>query len=966
MDEATGMTLLTTLKVLYVEDNPVDADLAQRTLARLAPDLDIDIAATVLAANARLSGASTYDVALIDLRLPDGSGLDVLAHIREHGLPMAVVMLTGSSYQEPAIIALKAGADDYLVKRGDYLERLPQTLRIARSRYLSETARKSRPLRVLYAEHNQFDIDLTQRYLTQYFPYIHLVTVHEAADVLACLPFSGDAALDYDVVLLDYHLHGLNALEVAKILLQERHLDLPIVLVTSEGNEEVVAQALRLGVSDYLIKHQSYLYELPAILEKVYHQTTMVRERRALQEAKRQYEELVARIPVGVYRYRLFAAGGMGFDYVSPRFCTLLGQEEAELLHDSSVLCPFVHADDREDLQHVLRQQFENPDRFHWEGRFQVHDELRWLRFESVPTRLANGDTVWDGVLSDITACRRAEERLRLAGAVLDSTRDGVLITDLQGNILMVNRACSMITGYSEAELRGQNPRLLQSGRHDCAFYQSMWASIQQIGYWQGELWNRRRNGELYPQRLSISTVCDERGTPTHYVGTFTDISQLKRTEEQLTQLVHYDPLTGLPNRLLGQSRLTHAVERAHRDRQRVGVLFIDLDRFKNVNDSLGHPVGDELLRAIAQRMRQRLRDEDTLARLGGDEFLVVLENLHRPEDAASTAQILFTLLAESFTLPAGQEVYINASIGISLYPEDGGSATELLQHADAAVHQAKEQGRNTYRFYTAALTRVAHERLDLEGRLRRALERNEFQLYYQPLLSVEEGRVFGVEALLRWQPAGEEGLMPPARFIPLAEETGLIVPIGEWVLRTACAQAQAWRQAGWPLLLAVNLSVRQFQRQDISEQVCAVLADSGLPPDCLELEITESTLLERGSQAETTLAALKNLGVKLAIDDFGTGYSSLAYLKRFPIDKLKIDQSFVHDIPHDSGDMEIAAAIIALARNLRLEVLAEGVETPEQLTFLRAHGCDSYQGYLFSPPVPAERLGALLKMPVP
>ena len=966
MDEVTGMTLLTTMKVLYVEDNPVDADLAQRTLARLAPDLDIDVAATVLAANARLSGASAYEVALIDLRLPDGSGLDVLAYIRDHGLPIAVVMLTGSSYQEPAIIALKAGADDYLVKRGDYLERLPQTLRIARSRYLSETARKSRPLRVLYAEHNQFDIDLTQRYLAQYFPYIHLATVHEAADVLACLSFSSDAALDYDVVLLDYHLHGLNALEVAKILLQERHLDLPIVLVTSEGNEEVVAQALRLGVSDYLIKHQSYLYELPAILEKVYHQTTMVRERRALQEAKRQYEELVARIPIGVYRYRLFATGGMGFDYVSPRFCTLLGLDEAELLHDSGALCPRVYADDRDELQRMLGRQFESPDRFSWEGRLHVHGELRWLRFESVPTQLANGDTVWDGVLSDITARRRAEERLRLAGVVLDNTRDGVLITDLQGNVLMVNRACSMITGYSEAELRGQNPRLLQSGRHDRAFYQAMWASIQQIGYWQGELWNRRRNGELYPQRLSINTVCDERGTPTHYVGTFTDISQLKSTEEQLTQLVHYDPLTGLPNRLLGQSRLTHAVERAHRDRQRVGVLFIDLDRFKNVNDSLGHPVGDELLRAIAQRMRQRLRDEDTLARLGGDEFLVVLENLHRPEDAASTAQILFTLLAESFTLPAGQEVYINASIGISLYPEDGGSATELLQHADAAVHQAKEQGRNTYRFYTAALTRAAHERLDLEGRLRRALERNEFQLYYQPLLSVEEGRVFGVEALLRWQPAGEEGLVPPARFIPLAEETGLIVPIGEWVLRTACAQAQAWRQAGWPLLLAVNLSVRQFQRQDISEQVSAVLADSGLPPDCLELEITESTLLERGSQAEVTLVALKNLGVKLAIDDFGTGYSSLAYLKRFPIDKLKIDQSFVRDIPHDSGDMEIAAAIIALARNLRLEVLAEGVETPEQLAFLRAHGCDSYQGYLFSPPVPAERISALLKLPVP
>jgi diguanylate cyclase (GGDEF)-like protein/PAS domain S-box-containing protein len=568
---------------------------------------------------------------------------------------------------------------------------------------------------------------------------------------------------------------------------------------------------------------------------------------------------------------------------------------------------------------------------------------------------------VWDGVVSDITERHQADKRLRLAAAAIASTRDGIVITDLDVRVLAVNPAYTEITGYTEAEMLGKNPRLLQSGRHDRAFYQAMWASIHETGYWRGEVWNRRRNGELYPQWLTITIVRGRRGLASHYVGVLTDLSQIRYAEAQLEHLAHHDPLTDLPNRLLAHSRLAHALDQAQRHAQRIGVLIIDLDRFKTINDSLGHPAGDELLRILAQRLRERLRDEDTLARLGGDEFLVIMEYLHRPEEAAAVAQSLLRLLAKQpFHLPGGHEVFINASIGLSLYPEDGQTATELLQHADAAVYQAKEQGRSTYRFYTEALTQAANERLGLESRLRRALERGEFVLHYQPLVSVPMGRIIGVEALVRWQPP-DGALVPPMRFIPLAEETGLIVALGEWVLRTACAQAKAWLEAGSPLLLAVNLSARQFQTVDIVEQVRAVLADTGLPAVALELEITESTLMEQGQQAITTLNALKALGVRLAIDDFGTGYSSLAYLKRFPINKLKIDQSFVRDIPNDPGDMEIAAAIIALARTLRLEVLAEGVELPEQLVFLRAKGCDSYQGYLFSQPVPVAELGALL-----
>ncbi|HRY16064.1 MAG TPA: EAL domain-containing protein, partial [Candidatus Competibacteraceae bacterium] len=904
------------MKILYVEDSPVDADLARRRLARLAPDFTIDTATTLREALERLKETPDYEMALIDLRLPDGNGLNVLANIRERQLPIAVVILTGSGHQELAIIALKSGADDYLVKHGDYLERLPQALRDARTRYLAEVMRKSRPLRVLYAEHNRFDVDLTRRYLAQHVPYIYLTVVADAAEVLACLPVDPSISPGYEVLLLDYHLQGLNALELTKILRQERHLNLPIVLITSEGSEEVVGQALRLGVSDYLIKRQSYLYELPAVLEKVYHQAMMTQERLALQAVKQQYEELAARIPVGAYRLRMIHDDGMRFDYVSPRWCLINNLDPQTVYSDVSLAFTQVYPEERARFARLYEQLRLNPEGFEWEGRFLVHNETRWMRIESTPTRLENGDIIWDGIQTDITERHQANEKLRLSAAVVASTRDGVVITDLEARILVVNPAYCEITGYSEAEALGQTPRILQSGRHDRAFYQAMWASLQETGHWRGELWNRRKNGELYPQWLTVSVVRNPQGEATHYVGVLTDMSQIRYIEARLERLAHYDPLTDLPNRLLVQSRLAHALEQAQRHGHQVSVLFIDLDQFKTINDSLGHPVGDQLLQAVAWRLSGRFRQEDTLARLGGDEFLVVLEYLKRPEEAVAVARSILGLLEQPFKLNGDQEIYVSASIGISLYPDDGYSAAELIQHADTAVYQAKTQGRNTCRFYTETLTRAAHERLDLESRLRRALERGEFLVHYQPLMSAQERQMVGVEALVRWQPP-DKALMSPMRFIPLAEETGLILPLGEWVLRTACTQAKAWMNAGGlPLLLAVNLSARQFQQPDLIDRVRAVLLDTGLPSTCLELEITESTLMEQGQQAVSTLAALKELGIRLAIDDFGTGYSSLAYLKRFPIDKLKIDQSFVRDIPYDSNDMEIAAAIIALARN--------------------------------------------------
>jgi diguanylate cyclase (GGDEF)-like protein/PAS domain S-box-containing protein len=561
----------------------------------------------------------------------------------------------------------------------------------------------------------------------------------------------------------------------------------------------------------------------------------------------------------------------------------------------------------------------------------------------------------------DISERLQSEAKSRLAATVFESTHEGIMVTDARNRILTVNQAFTRVTGYSEEAVLGMTPALLRSGRHAPDFYAAIWRAVEEAGHWQGEIWNRRRSGEVYPELLSISAVHDPSGKVSNYVGVFTDISQIKESEAKLAHLAHYDPLTDLPNRLLLCSRLQHAIEQAQRQQSRLALLFLDLDRFKNVNDSLGHQIGDELLRAVTARLGERLRAEDTLARLGGDEFVVLLERIQEPRDAAIVARTLLEALAQPFVLSHGNEVFIGASIGISLYPDDGRSDSELIMHADVAMYQAKDQGRNAFGFYTRELTDNANQRLEMETKLRRALERGEFVLHFQPQVSLPDGELIGAEVLVRWQHPGQ-GLIPPNQFIPLAEETGLIVPIGEWVLLEACLQWARWRKAGLaPITLAVNISPRQFRQQDLVKVVQSILDETGVPAAALELELTEGALMHQGEAAENTLRDLKRLGVALAIDDFGTGYSSLAYLKRFPLDQLKIDQSFVRDIALDTSDRELVSTIIAMARKLRLKVLAEGVETADQHAYLLEQGCDAYQGYLYSRPLPAAAFETLL-----
>ena len=563
----------------------------------------------------------------------------------------------------------------------------------------------------------------------------------------------------------------------------------------------------------------------------------------------------------------------------------------------------------------------------------------------------ANEGSIW--VYADITARKEAEEKLRLSATVLEHIADGVMVVDAKGIIVTVNPAFTQITGYTEAEALGRHSSLNRSARHDAAFYQALWDELIASGFWRGEVWHQRKNGEVYLEWLTISAVRDTRAVTTHYVGVFSDITLIKESQEKLDHMAHHDPLTALPNRLLFHDRLQHALLRAARDQEQLAVLFIDLDRFKNVNDTLGHHVGDELLQKVAGQLSARLREGDTLARLGGDEFIVLLEGIDGEYGATQVAEKLMTMFDQPFTV-AGHELFVTCSVGISLYPDDALDLNMLIRNADVAMYQAKARGRNGYRFYAPSMTGEGVERLRLETFLRRSLEKNEMFLNYQPQVEIDTGRLVGVEALVRWNHP-ELGLVPPARFIPLAEDSGFINQLGKWVLDEACRQMMRWQAQGLHVpKMAVNLSVKQFERGSIAGMVADILQETGLEPQRLQLEVTESVIMNTGD-ALGFINDLHAIGVGLAIDDFGTGYSSLAYLKQLPVQTLKIDRSFIKDISTDVNDEAIAIAIIQLGKSMQLSVIAEGVETEEQAAFLLRHGCKLAQGYFYSRPVLAQ-----------
>jgi len=564
-----------------------------------------------------------------------------------------------------------------------------------------------------------------------------------------------------------------------------------------------------------------------------------------------------------------------------------------------------------------------------------------------------NEGSIW--VYADVTERRLAEEKLRLSATVLEHIADAVMVIGPARQIVAVNPAFTQITGYTESEALGQDATLTRSAGLAGTFDADFWRELAESGFWRGEIWNQRKNGERYLEWLTLSAVRDDQGDITHYVGVFSDITKVKESQEKLDHMAHHDPLTTLPNRLLFHDRLHHALQRAARDQQQLAILFIDLDRFKNVNDTLGHHVGDELLKHVAAALSAKLREGDTLARLGGDEFIVLLEDVDGQFGAGHVAEKLMAMFEQPFMV-SDYELYVTGSVGISLYPGDASDLNMLIRNADVAMYQAKARGRNGYQFYAPSMTGEGVERLRLEALLRRSIEKGEIFLNYQPQVEIDSGRLIGVEALVRWD-SPELGLVPPVRFIPLAEDSGFINQLGKWVLQEACRQMVRWEQAGLRVpKMAVNLSVKQFERGSIAGMVADVLAETGLAPARLQLEVTESVIMNTGD-ALVFINDLHAIGVGLAIDDFGTGYSSLAYLKQLPVQTLKIDRSFITDISTDVNDEAIAIAIIQLGKSLNLSVIAEGVETADQAAFLLRHGCNHAQGYLYSRPVSAQAL---------
>ncbi|WP_051083225.1 bifunctional diguanylate cyclase/phosphodiesterase [Chitiniphilus shinanonensis] len=549
-----------------------------------------------------------------------------------------------------------------------------------------------------------------------------------------------------------------------------------------------------------------------------------------------------------------------------------------------------------------------------------------------------------------------AARESRLAGQVFQNASEGILITDADARVVAVNPAFTRITGYPRSEAIGRVSRMFGSRGRQRVANREMLEKLAQESYWQGEMLDRRKNGEAYPAWLSISAVRDENGEISNYVGVFSDYTNRKEAEQRLHFLANHDALTKLYNRTAMHESLGQAVARASDEKRQLAVLFIDLDRFKAINDTLGHDVGDELLKVIAQRLKSSLKDSDLIARLGGDEFTVLLDNVHQVDDVAHIGERLLTELCRPIVIQ-GQELFVTCSIGISLYPGDGLQPAQLLKNADVAMYRAKELGKNNYQFFSPDMNARAFEHLVLENSLRYALERRELILHFQPQIDIVSGELEGVEALIRWEHP-ELGLIPPSSFIPLAEENGLIVPIGDWVLQEACRMLKLWQVAGYAIpRLAINLSARQFLREQLPQQVAATLASYDIPPQRLELEITESMIMQNPQRAVSVLGELRAMGVKLAIDDFGTGYSSLSNLKHFPLDTLKIDRSFIVGVPEDEDSAAIAEAIVAMAKKLRLKVVAEGVETIQQMLFMRRSGCHAVQGYLYAMPLDADAL---------
>ncbi len=802
----------------------------------------------------------------------------------------------------------------------------------------------------------------------------------ETQGMVARLAGDGPTALRYaslepqpDLILLDVMMPEMDGHAVLAALRSNPDTrDIPVIFVTALNEEADEERAFREGAVDYITKPIK-----PAVLNaRVRLQLELKRNRELVavqkdwlaQEVSRRVAEnkqLDSRLQLalsltGLGTWEHDHAAGIA--YWSDTLNQVLG-----LPHGPTTIAEAIeraHPEDRRKVQASLNAHERDSDDIQIDEFRLSHHDGHWIWLEArskVIRRDEHGKAlVTTGTMADIGLRKTTEMAQRLASVVFTGINDGVCITDQGGRILLVNEAFCKVTGYRPEDVMGRNPNILRSGIHGEAFYREMWESIAQHDNWQGEITNRRKDGELVTEWLSISAAHDDNGQLTNYVGIFSDLSERKAAAERIQYLSSYDPLTNLPNRNLFGDRLDQALIVARRFDRETAVILLDLDRFRTVNDTFGPPAGDSILVEVARRLNLQVRDGDTIGRRSGNEFGFVMANLSHEHDAITLAQRMLDAIAVPFAL-GDQSLVLTASIGISISLRDGKTAQSLLNSADAALLRAKQGGRNSFRFYSPEMNANAARRLGLEAALREALQRNELTVFYQPQVSLESGNLLGMEALLRWN-NDTFGAVSPSEFIPIAEETGMILSIGEWVLRQACHQTRQWLDLGLAnLRVAVNLSTRQFRQTNLVDIVRSALSESGLPPHALELEITESAFICDIDEAITQCRGLKVLGAKLSLDDFGTGYSSLAYVSRFPFDKIKIDQGFIHDIIENPANAAIATATIVMARSLNLAVLAEGVETEAQASFLRGRRCDAMQGYLFSRPLPAAEFEQLM-----
>jgi diguanylate cyclase (GGDEF)-like protein/PAS domain S-box-containing protein len=675
-----------------------------------------------------------------------------------------------------------------------------------------------------------------------------------------------------------------------------------------------------------------------------------------LKDSEQRFAHIVSSIPGVVLQTEFDATKKPYFSYVSDSIESLCGVTPAEALNNFKCVWEHLHPDDRATINGFLNRKPEFGSLWTTECRFfDAQGHIKWIHLASTPE--------WDkhkklkrinSIMLDISSEKAAYAQLELAGIAFASTNEGIMVTDANNYIVDVNRAYCEMTGYSRDELIGQSPSLFNSGRHELEFIKDIYVSIQEQGFWQGELWNRRNDGAIYPQWLNISAAYNTQGNLTHYVNVAADVSNIKESEAKLRHMIQHDALTDLPNLQLFKILLDHAIEHSQDD-QHPAVLMIDLDRFKHVNETMGHQAGDKLLIQVAKRLRNLISDNNLLARVGGDEFAIMIKDCPNQGEAERIAMRIVNALEAAVDLD-GHAFFTTASIGITLYPENGFDSEALIKNADTAVHQAKDDGRNNYAFYQPEQTKIIEQWVRLEPELRRALALDQFRVFYQPQIDAMTGRISGVEALIRWEHP-ENGLMSPGLFLPIIEEIGLMTQVGNWVIEQACAQASEWKAAGYPpFRIAVNITGQQILSHGFVSVVKELLEKYKIEP-----EILENIVMKHADAAKPVLNELRTLGVRLALDDFGTGYSSLCYLKMLPVQKVKIDQSLVRDIPNDPDDEAIARAIIALSHSLNLSVCAEGVETAEQKAFLRGENCDQLQGYLISKPIPAVALSQWL-----